>query len=117
MAAKKTTTKKKTTKKVSKKVSKKASACHPKNHSGNPELDKYIGFQFQWSEPWEWEEDAIPQDLLDENGEPPSDLDGLWEITSVHEDGQDCWVQFVPTDGDQQMEFPLSLVPDPDDSK
>jgi hypothetical protein len=113
MAAKKTTTKKKT----AKKASKKASSCHPQNRSGNPALDKYIGFQFQWSEPWEWDEDTIPQELLDEDGEPPSELDGLWEITSVHANGEDCWIQFVPTDGDQQMEFPLSLVPDPDNSR
>jgi len=97
-----------------KKRAKKTQKCLPENHSGNPRLDRYIGWEFDWCEPWEWEEDTMPHDLLDSEGNPPDELCGLWRVDSVNEDGETAWVRFVPTDGDQQMEFPLSLIPDPE---
>jgi len=101
-------------KKKSTKTTKKTPKCHPDNHSGDPRLDRWIGVEFDWCEPWEWEEDTMPHDLLDSEGNPPDELCGLWRVDSVEEDGETAWVRFVPTDGDQQMEFPLSLIPDPE---
>jgi hypothetical protein len=97
-----------------KKRAKKTQKCLPENHSGDPRLDRWIGVEFDWCEPWEWEEDTMPHDLLDSEGNPPDELCGLWRVDSVNEDGETAWVRFVPTDGDQQMEFPLSLIPDPE---
>jgi len=88
--------------------------CHPENHSGNPRLNAYIGFQFDWCEPWDWEDCTVDPDLCDADGNPPNELCGSWQVDSVHEDGETAWVRFVPTDGDHLMEFPLSLIADPE---
>jgi len=119
MASKKKPSKK-TSKKVAKKVPKKPSrkvakkkapkkkaSCHMDNHSGKPEWDKWLGHRFHWREPWE-----------DDDGNHFR-LDGEWEITSLHDDCETCWVSWVPDeehDGDYSMEFPLAWVEgfDPD---
>jgi hypothetical protein len=118
--AKKTTKKttKKVAKKTTKKVVKKQVKCLPENHSKNPALDKYVGFEFYWSEPWDFdaeeEESARANGLVDEDGEILGELSGTWRVDSVHECGEMAWVSFVECDGDYQMEFPLCLIPDPD---
>jgi len=115
MASKKKPSKK-TSKKVAKKPSrkvakkkapKKKASCHMDNHSGKPEWDKWLGHRFHWREPWE-----------DDDGNHFR-LDGEWEITSLHDDCETCWVSWVPDeehDGDYSMEFPLAWVEgfDPD---
>jgi hypothetical protein len=90
---------------------KKNTNCDPNNHSGNPNLDSFIDYEFEWCEPWEWDEDTLETDLLDDDGEPPSELCGLWRVVSIHPDGETAWVEFVPTDGNQRMEFSLSDIP------
>lgn len=101
-ASKKTAKKssKKTTKKVIKKKPK-APACHMDNHTGKPEWNKWLGYRFHWREPWEDDEGNCFR------------LDGEWEITSLSDDCETCWVSWVPDeeyDGDYSMEFPLSMV-------
>lgn len=113
MASKKKPSKKvikKPSKKIAKKVVKKkpkAASCHMDNHTGKPEWNKWLGHRFHWREPWE-----------DDEGNHFR-LDGEWEITSLDEDCETCWVSWVPDeeyDGDYSMEFPLSMVEgfDPD---
>lgn len=107
------TKKKKVIKKKS--VTKKRTKTNPNNRSGDPVLDILVGKRFYWEEPWsEWEPEEIEcldPSLLDEDGNPPNELCGEWEITSVSSDGKDVWVNFVPTDGDQQMELPIEILP------
>ena len=91
---------KKTVKKVIKKKPK-AASCHMDNHTGKPEWNKWLGYRFHWREPWE-----------DDEGNHFR-LDGEWEITSLSDDCETCWVSWVPDeeyDGDYSMEFPLSMV-------
>jgi hypothetical protein len=104
---------------LKKKVAKKKTVkkyIHPDNRSGDPKFNVLIGKIFYWEEPWsEWEPEEIEcldESLLDEDGNPPNELCGDWLITSVNADGDSVWLNFVPTDGDQQMEFPISLLPE-----
>lgn len=106
MASKKKQPKKiirKVTKKATKKTGKKlkSSACLMDNHTGKPQWNKWIGYKFNWREPWE-----------DDEGNHFR-LDGEWEITSLSDDCETCWVAWVPNgeyEGDYEMEFPLSMV-------
>lgn len=81
------------------------------NRSKNSKLDILIGKTFDWDEQWDWDDDTIPEDLLDKNGDPPRSLCGLWLITEICSDGKAVWVSFVPTDGDHRMEFPIDMLP------
>lgn len=96
-------------------IKKKKVKLNPDNRSGDSSLDVLVGKRFYWEEPWsDWEPEEIEcldPSLLDEDGNPPNELCGEWEITSVSHDGKDVWVNFVPTDGDQQMELPIEMLP------